>query len=40
MHAFNGLCLAYIQAGTTTGKIKLTVEGDGIAPQSIEVDVV
>jgi len=40
LHAFNGLCLAYIQAGTVPGKIRLTVEGDGIAPQSIEVDVV
>ena len=38
--AFNGLCLAYIQAGRKPGKIKLTVSGKGIPPKSIKIDVV
>jgi len=37
-HAFNGLCLVYVQAGKKPGKIRLTVGGEGIAPQTIELD--
>jgi len=34
--AYNGMCIAYIRS-SKTGTIKLTVSGDGIAPQSVSL---
>lgn len=39
MCAFNGMCLAYIKAARKPGRMKLTVSGENIAPQSIEINV-
>ena len=30
--AFNGLCMALVQAGTTSGPIRLEARGAGLAP--------
>ena len=38
-HAFNGLCLAVIQAAETAGQIKLTASAPGLKSASITIDV-
>jgi len=37
--AFNGLCLAIIQANTKPGKIHLTASSNGLKDETINIDV-
>lgn len=35
--AFNGLCCALVQAGTTTGSVRVTADAEGLAPGWIDI---
>ena len=37
--AFNGLCMAIVQASGETGKIKLIANSEGLGKTSIEINV-
>jgi hypothetical protein len=39
LHAYNGMCLAYIRA-RKPGHIKLKVSGDGVAPKSFNIEAI